>query len=158
MEIYFDIDEPFISKINADRLQAAVLATLKQIQAEGASLAVSVTDAETVQQLNRQYRGIDAPTDVLSFENTPDPDFPQMPAPDLLGHLGDIVIAYPVAEKQAQAGGHTPMDEVLLLAIHGTLHLLGLDHDTAESKARMWSVQSAVLSQLGLAHVQPTEA
>jgi probable rRNA maturation factor len=110
-----------------------------------------------VQQLNAQYRGIDAPTDVLSFENTPDPDFPELDETEA-GHLGDIIIAYPVAEAQAMAAGHTAQQEVILLAVHGLLHLLGFDHDTSENKEKMWQTQRQIMVELGLEHVQPTES
>jgi probable rRNA maturation factor len=159
MEILFQIDDAFMDEIDIDRLQKALLAVLQQF-GEGRSaethLTLSVTDSETVQQLNTEYLGIDAPTDVLSFENVPDPDFPEVD-PEEANYLGDVVIAYPVAHSQAEARGHSLMDEVTLLAIHGTLHLLGFDHDTAEHKAKMWSAQAQVMTGLGLAHVQPTE-
>jgi probable rRNA maturation factor len=115
-----------------------------------------MTDKATLQQLNQQYRGLNVPTDVLSFENVPDPDFPAMDE-DLLGYLGEIVIAYPVAQAQALAAGHTVQAEITLLAVHGLLHLLGFDHDTPQSKNKMWAAQHQVMAELGLAHVQPTE-
>lgn len=157
MEIFLEIDDPFAARVEANRLKEAVFTTVQLAGFSAKSLTVSVTDADTVQQLNRQYRHIDAPTDVLSFENTPDPDFPETITAAVAGHLGDIVIAYPMAEKQAQSGGHPIMAEITLLAVHGTLHLLGFDHDTAGSKAKMWSLQQTVMQQLGLPHVQPTE-
>jgi probable rRNA maturation factor len=159
MEILLQIEAAFSDEINPDRLQAALLATLRRfgenLPAE-THLTLSVTDSETVQQLNAEYLGIDAPTDVLSFENLPDPDFPEVD-PEEANYLGDIVIAYPVARSQAVASGHSPMDEVVLLAVHGALHLLGFEHETPETKASMWSAQEQLMAELGLAHVQPTE-
>jgi probable rRNA maturation factor len=115
-----------------------------------------VTDSETIKELNQQYRGINAPTDVLSFENIPDPDFPEVDQA-ASGYLGDIIIAYPVAEAQALAAGHAPQDELILLAVHGLLHLLGFDHETSENKQQMWDIQQRIMTELELAHVQPTE-
>lgn len=116
-----------------------------------------ITDSAAVQQLNRQYRGIDAPTDVLSFENRPDPDFPNL-EPAIGHYLGDIIIAYPVAKAQADATGHLVMEEIILLAIHGALHLLGFDHDTSQNKDKMWAAQGHIIDKLGLASIQPTES
>ena len=90
------------------------------------------------------------------FGNVPDPNFPNnrgLTEP----YLGDIVIAYPVAEAQALAATHTPSEEVVLLTVHGLLHLLGFDHDTPEHKAAMWAAQADIMSRLDLDHVQPTE-
>lgn len=173
MEIILQIDEPFDQNVNPTFIQQALqsgLRFLSQTLTPGAvpfgseshlrlstanALAVVITDSETIQELNRQYRGIAAPTDVLSFENTLDPDFPELdPAAD--GYLGDIIIAYPVAQAQALATGHTPQDEIILLAVHGLLHLLGFDHDTPENKEAMWNIQQQVMTELKLAHIQPT--
>jgi probable rRNA maturation factor len=159
MEVLFQIDEAFLKEIDTGPLETALLTTLRRFgeaEIEEASLTLSVMDSETVQQLNAQYLGIEAPTDVLSFENMPDPDFPEVD-PEAAHYLGDVVIAYPVAQSQAEAGGHSALAEVTLLAVHGTLHLLGFDHDTPEHKAAMWSAQAQVMADLGLAHVQPTE-
>jgi probable rRNA maturation factor len=159
MEIILEIDPEFSLMIDAQQLRQAVETTLKIIQAEvlpTQSVAVSITDNPTITGLNRQYRGIDAPTDVLSFVNEPDPDFIGLD-PEIDTHLGDVIIAYPVAEAQANASGHAPMAEVMLLAVHGTLHLLGFDHDTAAAQAAMWSAQSRVLAELGLTGIHPTE-
>jgi probable rRNA maturation factor len=161
LEISLDIAEAFAGHIPLEPLEKALLMTF-QLFADPAlltgerSVAVTITDTETVRRLNRHYRGIDAPTDVLSFENTPDPDFPDF-EDTIAQHLGDIVIAYPIAEAQAISTGHTPFEEVILLAVHGALHLLGFDHDTAGHKEKMWANQAEIMARLGLSHVQPTE-
>jgi probable rRNA maturation factor len=84
------------------------------------TLAV-VSDAR-MRALNRTYRGVDAPTDVLSF--------PAPPASRLAGHLGDVVIARGVARRQAAASAHAESTEWRVLALHGLLHLLGYDHES----------------------------
>lgn len=137
--------------------EAARLALRLLQQPPGVALSILVTDNETLQALNAQYRGIDAPTDVLSFGNSPDPDFPPDFDEAVAGYLGDILIAYPVAQAQAAAAGHTLLDELRLLVVHGVLHLCGYDHDTPTNKAAMWELQAQVMAELGLAHVQPTE-
>jgi probable rRNA maturation factor len=91
---------------------------------------------------------VDAPTDVLSFpasESDPETGTP---------YLGDILISIPRATIQAQVAGHAVEEEVQLLVVHGTLHLLGHDHAEAEEKARMWKAQAEVMSRLGLSHVK----
>lgn len=118
------------------------------LQHEGCSadtgLTIVITDDAAVQALNRQYRGIDAPTDVLSFPA----DEPPVSLPDEPVYLGDVVIAYPYAQAQAQREGHDMMHSLLLLVVHGTLHLLGYDHDTAPNRAAMWDIQNQVLATL----------
>ncbi|NJN94174.1 MAG: rRNA maturation RNase YbeY [Anaerolineales bacterium] len=164
MEINFQIDDPFQARIEPEPLQKALQVALHRFNqtsdsdtSPASSVTLVVTDNDTIRQLNADYRGVDAPTDVLSFENTPAPDFPQVDELEA-GHLGDIIIAYPVAEAQAQAAGHTAQDEIVLLAVHGFLHLLGFDHDSPENKAHMWQTQHQVMIELGLGHVQPTES
>ncbi len=153
MDIEIQIDDPFAPQIKAELIEAALTRTLTIMEMPSA-VTVVITDSQAVQELNAQYRGVDSPTDVLSFGNEPDPDFPD---PEEDDYLGDVIIAYPVAEAQAQAAGHAVMDEVILLAVHGTLHLLGFDHDTPEDKAEMWAKQQQIMAELGLAHIQPTE-
>ena len=148
------VDQPYIQSVEPGQLERALRLTLQAHHKVKATIInLTITNNETVQQLNYQYRGIDSPTDVLSFPNIPDPDFPLLDQ----NELGDIIIAYHVAESQAIARGHTPMEELVLLAIHGTLHLLGFNHDTPAGKAEMWTAQQEILAELGLGHVQPTE-
>jgi probable rRNA maturation factor len=162
VEIVIQIDEPFSEKVNVELVEQALAATFRlcgstSITAETSTVSVVITDNETIQQFNRQYRGIDAPTDVLSFANTPLPDFPDDAQMTTAHHLGDILIAYPVAEAQALAAGHAAPEEITLLAVHGALHLLGFDHDTPAHKKKMWAAQHQIMTELGLAHIQPTE-
>jgi probable rRNA maturation factor len=155
VDIVIEVDQPFAANINPAGLENALQVTFRFFPPPvGGTVSVVVTNNETVQSLNRAYRGIDAPTDVLSFDNRPDPDFP---GEEISSHLGDVIIAFPVAEKQAVVSGHAVSEEVLLLTVHGTLHLLGFDHDTPDNKEKMWAAQNQVLAALGLAHIQPTE-
>jgi probable rRNA maturation factor len=117
-----------------------------------ASVAVLLTNDEQLRHMNKSYRGIDAPTDVLSF-----PAGESMPGMEEAGHLGDIAISIPTAKRQAYAGNHSLKSELLLLAVHGTLHLLGYDHEEAEDKTRMWWVQASILAQLGAEITGPPE-
>jgi len=153
VDIVIQVDEPFDINVNPAKIEDALNVTFQFFPPPvDGTVSVVIADNETVRHLNRDYRGIDAPTDVLSFDNIPDPDFP---GEEDSKHLGDIIIAYLVAEKQATAGGHTVLEEVLLLTVHGTLHLLGFDHDTPVNKEKMWAAQNWVMAELNLAHIQP---
>jgi len=135
-------------------LETAVAATLRHAQvAPPAALTLLLTDDAQIQQLNRDFRGEDKPTDVLSF-----PAGATLPGMgEAVAYLGDIAISAPYAQRQAQAAGHPLTAELQLLAIHGVLHLLGYDHGEPEEKADMWAAQTAVLAALGLQAIQPTE-
>jgi probable rRNA maturation factor len=117
-----------------------------------ADMTIVLTDDAQLHELNREFLGVDAPTDVLSFpasESDPETGTP---------YLGDILISIPRAAEQAQAAGHRVEAEVQLLVVHGTLHLMGYDHAEAEEKARMWSAQAEVLSRLGLSYIKIQDA
>lgn len=113
-----------------------------------ADITIVLTDDAQLHELNKEFLGVDAPTDVLSFpasESDPETGTP---------YLGDILISIPRATEQAQASGHSVEAEVQLLVVHGTLHLMGHDHAEAEEKARMWAAQAEVMSRLGLPYVK----
>ncbi len=111
----------------------------------GRVVSVRVTDSRTVRQLNRRFRGQDSATDVLSF-NT---DFDGLRRPDGLADLGEIVIALPVAARGARERGVALADELALLTVHGTLHLLGFDHEEAEEDRRMKELERIALERAG---------
>ncbi len=105
-------------------------------------VSVRIDSDELLKNLNKQYRGFDQPTDVLSFEsNMVDPETGCL-------FLGDIVISYETAEKQAQEADHPLENEIILLLIHGILHLSGLDHATKSQKDAMWQKQQMILDKL----------
>jgi probable rRNA maturation factor len=124
---------------------------LTVLQAEAASpeaaLSIVITDDAEIRSLNRQFRGVDAPTDVLAFADEPtEPAF--VSAPDEPPYLGDVIVSLPRARVQAATLGHPTGAEVRLLIVHGVLHLLGYDHATPDEEARMWARQDAILSTL----------
>lgn len=106
-------------------------------------VSISFVDNGTIQTLNKQYRGMDQPTDVLSFPQD------ELPA-ELPQILGDIVISLERAAEQAQEYGHSLEREVLFLAIHGLLHLLGYDHQTEQEEKQMRAREEEILVKLGL--------
>ncbi len=96
------------------------------------SCGVRFAGDRAMRRLNREFRGIDSTTDVLSFPGDtggPDAGGPDAGGPDAGGHLGDIVISVPAARRQAAAAGHDPARELRILLLHGVLHCLGHDHE-----------------------------
>jgi len=125
-------------------LEAAAQTTLTLTEAEPtAELTILLTDDAQIQELNNQFLGLDAPTDVLSFPaGELDPDSEGL-------YLGDIVISVERARAQATTGEHPYPEEMQLLVVHGVLHLLGHDHGEPDEKQRMWALQSKALAELG---------
>lgn len=101
------------------------------------------TDAE-IHKLNREYRGVDRPTDVLSFPML------EFDNPSRLALLGDIVISRDTAYRQAGEYGHSPKREFCFLAVHSALHLLGYDHETEPEREEMETKQRKILEDLGI--------
>ena len=108
-----------------------------------AEATIVLSDDAHLRALNRQFLGIDAPTDVLSFPGgDTDPDSEEL-------YLGDVIISLSRAQAQATAGGHPVQDELQLLVVHGVLHLLGYDHAEEDEKVKMWAIQADILESLG---------
>jgi len=138
-------DVPYL--IDNDRLRQAVTAILNQHEIDRTSaLSIVFTDNAAVQKLNLEHRQTDAPTDVLSFPTDSLPDYITDESP----YLGDLIIAYPYASLQAKKHHHELSDSLCLLVIHGTLHLLGYDHDTPDNRAEMWTTQASGLRLMGI--------
>lgn len=140
-EISINIDGPFDVDVQAVELAAWYALDMAEAPVPSA-LTVQLTRTEVVHQLNRDYAQDDYATDVLSFPSEGDPYDTEPGEPP---YLGDVIIAVPIAQEQARTAGHTLMAEIQLLTIHGTLHLIGYDHDTPESQATMWALQSAAM-------------
>jgi probable rRNA maturation factor len=124
--------------------RAAVVVLAQQGAHPGSALTIVFTDNNTVADLNQRYRGVDVPTDVLSFPASI-PNYGDEPP-----YLGDLIIAYSYAVAQAEREGHNIGDSLAVLVIHGTLHLLGHDHDTLEARAAMWAAQETALHGLNI--------
>lgn len=133
-------------------LRVAALATLKQQRVELSSeLTIVLSDDASLQALNARFRGVDMPTDVLSFaDDTRGPFAGARGAGDFPRYLGDIVISLPMAQRQAKDTGCTLTEELQLLIVHGVLHLLGYDHADVSAKAAMWQAQAQILDLLGV--------
>ncbi|HEY8687275.1 MAG TPA: rRNA maturation RNase YbeY [Chloroflexota bacterium] len=154
--VFVAVDSPFSTHISTDAVVAAVHAATRASRAQGeisgpdsrqSEVSVRITGEQEIQRLNRDFRGVDRPTDVLSFalhegEDLPLP--PDMPVP-----LGEVVISYPYAERQAEALEHPLEMEIAWLTIHGTLQLLGYLHDTEIAAREMEGVEDVALRSLG---------
>lgn len=140
------VHDRFSAYVNKSRLTEIALAVLDYEEATPVALAISITDDQTVQKLNRLYTGSDEPTDVLSFSQT-DGESP-MHQPQELSEIGDIVISYPAAVRQAKEEGCATDTELAHLLTHGLLHLLGHNHTDLEENSRMKDREETILSSL----------
>jgi len=146
-------DRAYRKQIDPRRLREAARKTLAHESAPSrAELTLVLTGDDEIRDLNRRYRGVDAPTDVLSFADA-EADM-RLVEPV---YLGDVIISYPRAEAQAASAGHPVAAELLLLVVHGVLHLLGHDHADRAEKRKMWAAQNEILNELGAetSHVSP---
>ena len=126
--------------MDSDLIQRATFAALIFSQIGQGDVCVKLTDSATVRQLNRDFRGIDEETDVLTF-----------PAEDPTGEvIGDIAISVPYAIRQAALRHVSANEEVGFLAIHGALHLAGYDDQTERDRAAMVGRMNEVALQVGL--------
>lgn len=152
MELFLDIDvrPPFGRRVRRAWLQRVVEEVLAS---EGvgypAELSVVITDDETVRELNRTYRGIDSTTDVLAFAFQEEAEGSVFPShPEGITYLGEVIISLPQAERQAEELGHPLKRELAALAVHGTLHLLGYDHEKPEDEGKMAARESEILARI----------
>jgi probable rRNA maturation factor len=122
----------------------------EEIQEE-CEVSVTFVDNDRIQEINRDYRDKDQPTDVISFalEETNEEEVEIIGA-DMPRVLGDIIISVPKAREQAHEYGHSFQRELGFLAVHGFLHLLGYDHMTEEEEKIMFSRQREILDEYGL--------
>jgi probable rRNA maturation factor len=155
IETDIQIDERFQNEVDATLIERAVAAALAAEGVAGAiEVSVLIADNATLHQLNRDYRNVDAPTDVLSFADDDQDD--AAPAafvrpPDTPRYLGDLAISYERVVEQAAEYGHSRARELAFLTVHGMLHLLGYDHERGEAdQAAMRAREEAIMQQLGL--------
>lgn len=148
------ISEQLVQKLELILQEAAAMEGIEE-----GEVALTFVDDERIHELNREYRGIDRPTDVLSFALNESTDeeldilYEVEDESELAGigdMLGDIIISTERAQLQADDYGHSWEREVGFLFVHGFLHLIGYDHQDEESERIMMSKQEAVLSKIGL--------
>lgn len=108
------------------------------------STDVTIVDNKSIHEINRQYRKVDRPTDVISFAYLDDKNEVELNGSNSIP-LGTILISYEKAEEQAISYGHSLVREMSFLFVHGVLHLLGYDHQTQEEEAKMFALQKEIL-------------
>jgi len=161
--VEIDIAPAFRPELPRAWLRSVSLRAL-DVAAPGRAVALSlaIVSDETIRDLNGRYRGLDEVTDVLSFspdhpgpwEGEPSPardtngSEPFVLPPDQGVLLGEVVIAYPQAARQAKAAGHSVRDEVALLTVHGVLHLAGHDHAEPSQEAAMKALERQALARV----------
>ena len=151
-KINLKIEPAFRRNVDPTVLRAAARAALTdQAAPVPCDLTILIAGDGELRTLNRDFLGIDRPTDVLSFpSDEPDPANGRL-------YLGDVAISFPQARMAAQRGGHPVKAELQLLVVHAVLHLLGHDHARPAEKARMWAAQTAILASLKAAISGPSD-
>ncbi|AKL77047.1 MULTISPECIES: rRNA maturation RNase YbeY [Bacillus] len=154
MSLLIDIvDET--NSVSADALQEVEKLLQFAAEKEGiqdqAEVSVTIVTNEEIREINRDYRGKDTPTDVISFALEEEgEDEVEIIGADMPPVLGDIIISADRTKEQAEEYGHSFMRELGFLAVHGFLHLLGYDHMTKEEEEEMFSKQKDLLDEYGL--------
>ena len=156
------VQQPFQNNVSSGWLRKIASRTLDAaLPGESCQIGIVIADDDTLRDLNKEYRGLDEVTDVLSFSTTHhghwegDGDGPQLPEddpfvmpPDEPHHLGEVIISYPQTTRQAKAEPKGVENELALLVVHGVLHLLGFDHLKVRDEADMQAKEREVLSSV----------
>lgn len=138
--------------LDLDQIEAMAYKTIEEVLrvedfTSDVEVSLTLVDKDEIHTLNRDYRGVDRPTDVLSFPMD-DEIFPGEEDVDLI--LGDIVICLDIAKAQAEEYGHSLDRELSYLICHSTLHLLGYDHMEDDEKAIMRGKEKEIMKNLGV--------
>ncbi|QNH55360.1 rRNA maturation RNase YbeY [Selenomonas timonae] len=149
IEIRTEPEELPVSEEERAAVRRAIETVGRLYGAEGVEVSVTLTDDAHIHVINREYRNVDRPTDVISFALT------ESEEPEIIGGgehevLGDLIISLERMRAQAAEYGHTELRELSFLTVHGMLHLLGYDHMEAEERLEMEEEQRAVMEELGI--------
>lgn len=126
-------------------------AKFENIDLDNTEMSLSFVDKNEIQEINRDYRGKDVPTDVISFALNDETDEVEiLGLEEDINTLGDVIICVEIAKEQAQEYNHSFDREIGFLAVHGFLHLLGYDHMEEADEKIMFSKQEEILEQFGL--------
>ena len=143
------VDEKYVQEIDSCELEQLLNRLLQEIgPGKNSHLTLTITGDEILQELNNAHRGLDYPTDVLSYPQSEDNDlfFPQNEF-DADNNLGDIVISYPAAVRNTISSSTDIVQEIKHLVVHGALHLLGHDHDSLSSEKNMTEQEVLLLGE-----------
>ena len=149
IEIRTEPETLVVSEEETAAVRRAILTVGRLYGVEEAEVSVTLTDDAHIHVLNRDYRGVDRPTDVLSFALA-ESEEPEVIGADTGEVLGDLVISLERVEAQAKEYGHTQLRELSFLAVHGMLHLLGYDHIEETERQEMEAEQRHVMEELGI--------
>lgn len=152
MEINVLVEEGIQPEVEADWMQWVVEAVLaSENLPQNIEISLVIIGQERIQELNRKYRGQDKPTDVLSFamsEQREGETESFINPPDSQIHLGEVLISYPQTVLQARENNRSIKKEMATLIIHGTLHILGYDHEKKEMAPAMKKREKEILEAL----------
>lgn len=152
LEINLQVDKRFIANLERNWLRSVIRKVIKTLGLTSpVEVSLVVTDTEKVRQLNKEYRGKNEPTDVLAFAMISGKDKGKsfVTPPDGVLHLGEVVISYPQAVKQAAERRHSVEQELVLLITHGILHLVGYDHEQPNEAEKMRSKEREIMAKIG---------
>ena len=147
--------EPETIAINesiVEEIKTAINLIGKLYDVDNHEVSITLTDDTTIHKLNKEYRGIDRPTDVLSFAflESDEPEIINNDTDEAVDSLGDIIISVERAESQAEDYGHSLRREIVFLTVHGMLHLLGYDHMEEADRLEMEKEQEYIMFRLGI--------
>ena len=142
----YQINDEFGYSEDYDYLDSLIERVLTQEKATDRVFSIIFVDNEKIHELNKQFRGVDRPTDVISFAlEDAEEEFLST-----IRVLGDIYISIPKMQEQAKEYGHSEKRELAFLVVHGLLHLLGYDHQTEEEEKVMFQIQEEMLNEEGI--------
>lgn len=154
IEVQVESRDDAVTSVDLIALREVVSSLLDGERSGGAALAIQLAGDELLQALNREHRGVDVPTDVLSFRAEEGAPFPS-PDDESASYLGDIAVSVAYARRQALEFGVSLDEEIRHVVVHGVLHLLGYDHETEAEVATMQALEEGLLGaeiHLGRAH------
>ncbi len=172
-QVSLQVEDEYHDLVSEARLKSVVEETLiAGGRAADTAVTVAIAGDGLVRDLNRLHRGLDETTDVLSFsfdhhgqyygdeepQNGPEVDPEFVLPPEVPATLGDVIISYPQAQREADEAGHSVEQELAVLLAHGVLHLMGHDHEGPEEEAAMNEVATRALAGVTTAGVMLSEA
>jgi probable rRNA maturation factor len=150
LDMNIQIDDPFVDYIDEALIEKATRAALETSEEyDSFELGIVITSDENIHRINKEYRQIDEPTDVISFALLEGEQAFVMPPDDTM-HLGEVVVSHPRAVEQAKEQKHSTERELAWLVVHGVLHLLGHDHETDADRQAMQTIENGILSKINL--------
>jgi probable rRNA maturation factor len=153
MEINVLLEEGLDIDLDTEWMQSILEKTLLAENAPpNAEISLVITGQERIHELNRDYRGKDKPTDVLSFsmaeQKVEAEPIEFITPPDGLIHLGEVIVSYPQAIIQANEHKHSVKKEMAILIVHGILHILGYDHEKPEMEPVMQAKEKEIMANI----------